>query len=169
MFGDFLIALQTPSPKIIYIMLVKRIPTRSKNINFDNFINNVFSDLDKSFTGALADSVQKRHPWVNIIESDDDFKIEMAAPGLTKKDFKIDLENEVLTISTEKKSEEKEIDKINYTRREFDFTNFKRSFSLSETIDSQSIKAKYANGVLIVTLLKKEEAKPQPPRSIKIS
>ena len=151
-------------------MLVKRIPARRRNhVNFDKFVNNVLSDLDKSFTGALAGSIEKKHPSVNIIETNDDFKIELAAPGLTKKDFKIDLENEVLTISTEKKSEEKEDTKTNYTRREFDFTKFKRSFTLSEVIDNQSISAKYANGVLIVTLSKKEEAKPQPPRSIKIS
>ena len=138
-------------------------------MNFDKFINNVLSDFDKSFTGALAGSIEKKHPSVNIIESDDDFKIELAAPGLTKKDFKIDVENDVLIIFAEKKSEGKEGKKTNYTRREFDFTNFKRSFTLSEVIDSQSISARYANGVLIVTLSKKEEAKPQPARSIKIS
>ena len=144
-------------------MLVKRIPSKRRNhVNLDSFFNNVLSDLDKSFTGALTNSIEKRHPSVNITESDDDFKIELAAPGLTKKDFKIDIENDVLTILAEKKSEEKKSDKINYTRREFDYTNFKRTFSLSEDIDSQSISAKYVNGIMIVTLLKKEEAKPQP-------
>jgi len=151
-------------------MLVKKVnPSRRKSaLTFDKVINHVLSDLDKSFSKGLATGVQKKQPSVNIIETDDDFRIELAAPGLSKKDFKIDLENEILTISAEKKSDEKESTKNNYKRREFDFTNFKRSFTLSESIDSQSISAKYANGVLNVTLAKKEEAKPQPARTIAI-
>ncbi len=151
-------------------MLVKKVnpSRRRKPLTFDKMINHVLSDIDKSFSGSLATGVQKRQPSVNIIESNDDFKIELAAPGLSKKDFKVDLENEVLTISAEKKSEEKEGSENNYKRREFDFANFKRSFTLSESIDNQSISAKYANGVLIVTLAKKEEAKPQPARTIAI-
>lgn len=151
-------------------MLVKKVnPSRRRSpLTFDKVINHVLSDLDKSFSKGLATGVQKKQPSVNIIESDDDFKIELAAPGLSKKDFKIDLDKTVLTVSAEKKSEEKKDAENTYKRREFDFTNFKRSFTLSESIDNQSISAKYANGVLIVTLAKKEEAKPQPARTIAI-
>ncbi len=151
-------------------MLVKKVvPTRRKSpLTFDKVINHVLSDLDKSFSKGLATGVQKRQPSVNIIETDDDFKIELAAPGLSKKDFKIDLENEVLTISAEKKSEKNEENENSYKRREFDYNNFKRSFTLSKVIDNQSISAKYANGVLNITLAKKEEAKPQPARTIAI-
>ncbi|MDX1783004.1 MAG: Hsp20/alpha crystallin family protein, partial [Aequorivita vladivostokensis] len=85
-----------------------------------------------------------------------------------KSDFQIDLENQLLSISTEveEKSEEKE---ENYTRREFGYSSFKRSFTLPETVDEEKIKANYKEGILSIHLPKKEEAKQKPPRNIKIS
>lgn len=107
-------------------------------------------------------------PAVNIIEGKDDFTIEVAAPGLTKKDFNIDLENNMLTISSEKKEEKKEDDK-KFRRREFSYTAFKRSFTLPNSIEADKIKAKHDNGVLKIEIPKKEEAKEKPPRQIEIS
>lgn len=107
-------------------------------------------------------------PKVNIKETADSYYVEMAVPGLKKSDFQIDLDNQVLSIATqvEEKSEEKE---ENYTRREFGYASFKRSFTLPETVDDSNIKANYNEGILSIKLPKKEEAKQKPPRNIKIS
>lgn len=109
-------------------------------------------------------------PAVNIEEKEDRFSLEMAAPGKSKKDFNIELDNDLLTISSEIKEENKTEDKErHFTRREFSFESFKRSFTLPDTIDSTKIKASYKNGVLTVDLPKREEAKTQPKRMIDIS
>ena len=107
-------------------------------------------------------------PKVNIKETSDAYYVEMAVPGLKKSDFQIDLENQVLSISTqvEEKSEETQ---ENYTRGEFGYSSFKRSFTLPETVDENNIKANYNEGILSIYLPKKEEAKQKPPRNIKIS
>ncbi|MDY8134034.1 Hsp20/alpha crystallin family protein [Aquimarina sp. 2201CG5-10] len=109
-------------------------------------------------------------PAVNVIEADDNYKVELAAPGLRKEDFNIELDNDVLTISSEIKSEKESKDKDGrYTRKEFGYSAFKRSFNLPETVNGGAIQASYDNGVLLVTLPKKEEAKVQPKRLIDIS
>lgn len=106
-------------------------------------------------------------PSVNIIEGKEDFRIEVAAPGLEKGDFKINLENNVLTISSEKeeKSEEKE---ERYMRREFSYTSFRRSFSLPQTVEAEKTTANHNNGVLTITIPKREEAKVKPAKQIEI-
>ena len=107
-------------------------------------------------------------PAVNIKEDDNNYEIEVAAPGLKKDDFKIEIENDVLTVSSEidGKSEVKE---DNYQRREFRYASFKRTFSLPEDkVNGDKVKANYLDGVLQITLPKKEEAKPKPVRTIKI-
>lgn len=109
-------------------------------------------------------------PSVNIKETDNNFEVEMAAPGMKKDDFSIELDGNMLTISSEKenKVEEKEGDK--YTRREFSYQSFTRSFQLpKDVVDAEKIEAKYENGVLNLVIPKKEEAKQKPPRLIKIS
>lgn len=107
-------------------------------------------------------------PAVNIKEDDDDFVVEVAVPGLNKEDFKIELENDVLTISSEKK-ENKDVEGDNYKRREFRYSTFKRTFSLPENkIDGDKVDANYSDGVLEITLPKREEVKPKPVRSIQI-
>lgn len=107
-------------------------------------------------------------PAVNIIEGKDDFRIEVAAPGLDKKDFKIDVKNNVLFISSEKRQEdEKKDEKI--MRREFSYSSFSRSFSLPESVETDKIRASHRDGVLSITIPKKEEAKEKPPRQIAIS
>ncbi|MFD2034571.1 Hsp20/alpha crystallin family protein [Belliella marina] len=107
-------------------------------------------------------------PKVNIRESADAYFVEMAVPGLSKSDFQIDLENQVLSISTNKE-DKKETENDRYTRREFGYSSFKRSFTLPETVDEGKIKAKYNEGILSILLPKKEEAKQKPPRNIEIS
>lgn len=107
-------------------------------------------------------------PAVNIKENDNEFVVEVAVPGMNKNDFKIDLENNLLTISSEKVSNDEE-KKGNYTRKEYSYQSFKRSFTLPKNIvDSDKIKAKYHAGELIIEIPKKEEAKPIPARLIEI-
>lgn len=119
----------------------------------------VFSDLLENFFGGLMNEpATNRIPAVNISETADDFRLELAAPGLEKNDFKINLENKVLTISVEKQQEE-ETRESNYTKREFSYTAFKRSFNLPDVADSENIRAEYNNGLLHLVIPKKEEAK----------
>ncbi len=106
-------------------------------------------------------------PAANIIDNEKDFNIELAVPGMAKDDFNINLEDDMLTISVERKEEEVKEDK-NFTRREFRYDEFSRSFSLPDIVDQEKIKADYQNGVLIVMLPKSEEAKVK-GREIKIS
>lgn len=108
-------------------------------------------------------------PSVNITENDDAFLLELAAPGLTKEDFKITLNNDQLeiTVSKEHKSEEKEEGK--WYRKEFNYSSFKRSFNINDTINTENINAEYLNGILKLTLPKKEEAKPKAPKTIAIN
>jgi HSP20 family protein len=129
----------------------------------DDFFNR---DLTSVFSQNFNTGISL--PKVNIKETADAYFVEMAVPGLKKSDFQIDLENQLLSISTEveEKSEEKE---ENYTRREFGYSSFKRSFTLPETVDEEKIKANYKEGILSIHLPKKEEAKQKPPRNIKIS
>ncbi len=99
-------------------------------------------------------------PAVNIKELDTSYEIEMAAPGFSKDDFKIAIEKGMLTVSSEKR-EEKEEKKPNYTRREFYFNNFRRSFTLPEDVNENGVHAEYKEGVLLLKLDKvKEPAKP---------
>src|SRR5690606_3035761 len=107
-------------------------------------------------------------PKVNIKELAGAFVVDMAVPGLKKSDFKIDLDNHVLSISAELK-EENEEKQVGYTRREFGYSSFKRTFTLPETVDDAKIKASYNEGILTVNLPKKEEAKQKPARTIDIS
>jgi HSP20 family protein len=107
-------------------------------------------------------------PAVNIVEEKDEFRIEVAAPGLEKKDFKLDLNNNVLTISSEK-NDEKEEKNERYMRREFSYSSFKRSFTLPETAQIDKIAAHHANGILQISIPKKEDARVKPPRQIAIA
>jgi len=97
-------------------------------------------------------------PATNVMEDENAFRIEMMVPGYTKKDIKINIEKNMLIVSSELQNE-KEGDHVTYTRREFVFNDFSRSFELPETIDQDGIKADYKNGILTLTLPKKEEVK----------
>jgi len=107
-------------------------------------------------------------PGANIIENEKDFKIELAAPGLEKKDFKVEVNNGVLTISAEKKEEKKE-ENENYKRREFSYNSFSRSFTLPDNSVPDKIDAKYENGVLRLVLPKKEVTISKPAKQIKVA
>jgi HSP20 family protein len=106
-------------------------------------------------------------PAVNIAENKDAYRIEVAAPGLNKEDFRINLENNVLTISSEKE-EKKEDKEERFMRKEFSYYTFKRSFTLPSTINSENIQASHQDGVLQVIVPKREEAKEKPAREIKV-
>ncbi len=107
-------------------------------------------------------------PAVNIIEGKEDYKIEVAAPGLNKEDFKVNLENNMLTISSEKEEKQEEKDE-KVMRREFSYCSFSRSFTLPQTVNAEKIRATHKDGILQVVVPKREEAKEKPAREIKIS
>ena len=108
-------------------------------------------------------------PAVNIKETDTSFGIELAAPGKNKEDFNIEIDHNVLTISSEEKTEKEEkTNEGKYTRKEFSYASFRRAFTLPETVNTDSINATYENGVLHVALPKREEALPKPKRLIEI-
>jgi len=99
-------------------------------------------------------------PATNITEDDQAFYLEMAVPGRSKEDFKINLEKDVLTISTERgKSEKSDEQKQSFRMREFGLRDFCRSFSLPEAVDTEAIKAEYMSGILMITIPKKEVVK----------
>lgn len=133
---------------------------------FDTDVFEMPSILD--FDGGSTNFRLKKVPSVNITENTKDFKIEMAAPGLEKKDFKIETDNGMLTISSEKQEEKKE-EKENYTRREFSYQGFSRSFQLPENSLPEKIEAKYENGILKLTLPKKEVITAKTKKEIKVS
>ena len=135
---------------------------------------NVFDDL---FTRDLWNwgltnnsSTNTTVPAVNIRETADNYDVEVAAPGMTKDDFKVELDGNTLTISSEKKDEREQKEGERYTRQEFSYQSFQRSFQLhKDVVDIDKIEAKYENGVLHLVIPKKEEVKQKPPRMIQIS
>ncbi|GAA0746299.1 hypothetical protein GCM10009431_22480 [Gaetbulibacter jejuensis] len=144
--------------------------TTNSNLNFptwSNWLDDLFNrELPSVFTSNFNTGITL--PKVNIKETADAYYVEMAVPGLKKSDFQIDLDNQVLSISTEVK-QENEQKEANYTRREFGYSSFKRTFTLPETVDEDKIQASYTEGILNIHLPKKEEAKQKPARTIKIS
>ncbi len=97
-------------------------------------------------------------PAVNVTEHKDEFMIELAVPGMKKDDFKIDVEGNMLTISSEKEETKEEKEKM-FTRKEYNYSSFSRSFTLPDEINREKIDAKYENGILKIALPRKEEAK----------
>ena len=120
----------------------------------------------RDFGIALAPRTYQT-PAVNISEKEDAFYLELVAPGKEKKDFDVELEEDTLTISTSSDSGIVE-DDTQFTRREFDYASFNRSFRIPETIDTKSIKANYKNGLLSIVLPKRKEAIPEPKKQIEI-
>ncbi len=109
-------------------------------------------------------------PAVNIRESKDNYEVEVAAPGMTKKDFKVQLEENLLTISSETTYGQQENDNVRYINREFSYQSFTRTFTLQkDVVDTEKIQAKYDNGVLHLLIPKKEQIKQKQPRLIEIS
>lgn len=115
----------------------------------------LFSDIEKGlFNGNWNDNWM---PATNIRDLDNKYEIELAVPGMKKEDFKISLDANLLTISAEKQSEVNE-EKDNYSRREFNYGSFSRSFTLPKIAESEGIKAAYEEGILKIEIPKKEEA-----------
>lgn len=135
-------------------------PTRSLSSWMDDWFSRDFNTL-------LNENARWTTPSVNIKETDDHFGLEVAAPGLKKSDFNIELDNGLLTISSEKKVEDTQ-DEGHYTRKEYSYQSFKRTFTLPDSVDATGISAVYEDGILNVVLPKKEEAKTQPPKNIEI-
>jgi HSP20 family protein len=134
---------------------------------FDDFFNRDW--LDSSLANWRESGATL--PAVNVMETNDDFKIEVAAPGMKRDDFKVELDNNVLTISSgrEDKTEEKDANG-NYTRREFRYQSFQRSFALPENrVLGDKISARYVDGILHVTVPKSEHAKVKPAKQIAVS
>lgn len=128
----------------------------------DDFLSrNIFDWSDWTSEGSSV-------PKVNIEEASNEFKVEMAAPGMRREDFHIELDNDMLTISAESQDEQN-AEGQNYTRREFRYESFKRSFYLPKTVEADEIKAKYKDGLLSLIIPKKEEARKKPVKTISIS
>lgn len=143
---------------------------RRSNLPMTNLFDDFFSrDLwnwglnNNSNTGTSI-------PAVNIRETNEHFEVEVAAPGMKKEDFKVELDGNLLTIRSERKNEQTVNEGERYSRREFSYQSFERSFQLpKEVVDIEQIKARYENGLLMLTIPKKEEAKQKPPRMIEIA
>lgn len=131
------------------------------------FFPSLMNDLVRPDWFGGMENLNTNLPAVNIKNNTENFELELSVPGGNKDDFKVEVDNDVLTISTEVKTEDKEI-KENYSRKEFSFSSFKRAFTLPETVDGTKIDAAYENGILRLTLPKKEEALPRPKRLITI-
>ena len=134
-------------------MITKHNRPRTFNNDFDKFFNDFF------FTPVRANqkSQFENVPAVNIAEKDGTYHIELAAPGMKKEDFKIEIEEGVMSISSESKEESTSEEK-NYSRREFNYTSFERRFTLPENIKEEKISAKYEDGILMIEVPKAEEA-----------
>ena len=140
-------------------------------------LSNQFPTLfDRFFENDLFDWSNRNYsttdttlPSVNIKESSEEFEVDLAAPGFVKSDFNIELNHDLLTISSEKKVENETKEGQQFARREFSYQSFSRSFTLPELVERDGITAKYENGILRVIIPKKEEAKPKPLKQIPIS
>jgi HSP20 family protein len=141
--------------------MLARINRRYVPAYWDDFFND-------NFFQSMSDYTQEGNtPAVNVAEDEKEYRIEIAVPGLSKKEVKIDLEDNVLTISSERK-ENKEEQKSNFMRREFFYNQFKRSFQLPETVDQEKIHATHEAGIVTVQLPKKQEVVQKAPKQIEI-
>lgn len=134
--------------------------------NTDQLFTSIFDDF---FGSNIFDSrtLKRNHlPSVNILDNEKFFELNLAAPGKNRKDFIIELEDQILTISSESFTNNDDSD--NFTRQEYRYGNFKRSFRLPDSINTSLIKAKYENGILSISLPKHKEAIPEPKKQIQI-
>ena len=125
-----------------------------------------FTDFDRLFAElAKGDAPVRNRPAANVSENNDGFTVELATPGLAKEALIIKVDNDILSISAEKETTED----TKVRNSTFDYSNFKRTFQLPDTVDAAGISASYENGILSVFIPKKEEAKPLPARTIEIN
>jgi HSP20 family protein len=133
---------------------------------FDDFFNRDLFNWGNSNFSDTNTSI----PAVNIKETAENYEVEVAAPGMTKNDFKVELDGNMHTISSERNDQKEDRDGDRYFRREFSYQSFQRTFNLQkEVVDIDKIEAKYENGLLHLLIPKKEEAKQKPPRLIQVS
>jgi HSP20 family protein len=128
---------------------------------WDDYFNDSF------FKSYRYPEFKGQTPSVNVVEEEKNYRIDVAVPGMSRNDIQIELDNDVLTISSELK-DSKEDKKPNYMRREFSYNSFKRSFQLPESVDQEKILARHESGVLSIELPKKEEEVSKAPKQIKI-
>ena len=146
-------------------------------VKYKNGMGSSFPTIERAlgFPSFFSDTLERMWPddeisWmpsVNIKERAEDFKIDLAVPGMDKKDFNVEVDNGVLTVSGERKEEENQEDE-KHTRREFHYGSFKRTFSLPETANPEKISASYKDGVLSLTITKREESKRKPKKQVLI-
>ena len=143
--------------------LIKYNPFATKSVGnfFDDFFN-------RGITDFVGSDFSVSTPSVNVVETENSYRVEVAAPGLEKQDFEVSIDNGSLNISARKEHQEEVKDGDKYMRREFNFTSFTRSFQLPDTVKADDIAANYENGVLKITLPKKEEAKIEAAKVIDI-
>lgn len=140
---------------------------RNHSSSFSTWVDSLFES--GVGTGFLSNfNTGMTLPAVNIKENPEEFFLEIAVPGMKKSDFNIDVEHKILSISSENKEEHEQKEET-YTRREFGYSSFKRTFTLPDTIESDKISAKYNDGILTVHLPKREEAKEKPAKRISVS
>lgn len=146
--------------------------TLEKTNSRDHGLSNWYRPLDRFFRNDFLnfwDGNMETIPSINISEEKGNFKIEVAAPGLKKEDFNIDIDRNMLTISCEKETEsETGGEKDNYSRREYNYTSFSRSLSLPENVDSSKITAKYNDGILSLLVPKKDDGRQKLSQKIKV-
>jgi HSP20 family protein len=138
---------------------------RKQNPFFPSLVDELFNQDRRVRTSSISSTT----PAVNLIEQDTQFLIELAAPGNKKEDFEIEIEDGILSISSSSNKEDNTSEKETFTRHEFSYNSFRRSFTIPESVDVSSIEATYNEGVLLIKLLKLEEALPQPKKLITIS
>ena len=139
-------------------MTLVKFSNGQKNNAVNPWFNDVFNSLVND--NYLNDRFVAKSPAVNIAETENEFHVELAVPGLKKEDFKINVDKNVLSVSAEKKTENVEEGK-KYSKREYSYNTFTRTFTLPETADHAKIDAEYTDGILKLTVAKKEEAKLQ--------
>lgn len=156
----------------ILIPTTKSESKRTTDSNFNRLpsLPSWFDDiLGKSFGNEFMSNFNTgiTLPAVNVLDTNNEFIVEMAVPGLKKSDFVVHVDNNILSVGAEIKSETNE-ENENYTRREFGYSSFKRTFAIPDSVESDHIFAEYNDGILKITLPKREEAKKKPLKNIEI-
>ena len=140
-------------------MTLVKLNSKPVQKSFNNFMDDFFATVPSILRDDFITPNFRSFTPVNVKETENEYVLDVVAPGFQKEDFKINLDNNTLTISAEKKEEAESKDE-KYIRKEYNHQSFKRSFTIDETIDAENIAAKYVNGVLTLNLAKKQEVKP---------
>jgi len=133
-------------------------------------VMDVYSNEVSEWNGKNVSNIGRTLPFVNILESQKEYTIELAVPGMNKEDFKIEHTNHILTVSSKHEEEKtvKQVDESVYTRKEFSYTSFFRSFTLPSTVENDEIHATYKEGILRVVVVKKPVSSPKTSKAITI-